>query len=53
MVMSQVHTVKRAIEASKELHNRCLYNKGAVIWYNNRLFKYSDVQFFGEIDNKK
>ena len=39
-------------EATKELHNRCPYNKGAIIWYDNCLFNYSNVKFFGEIDNK-
>ncbi|KAJ9686748.1 hypothetical protein PVL29_015547 [Vitis rotundifolia] len=39
-------------KATKELRNCCPYNKGAIIWYDNCLFKYSNVKFFGEIDNK-
>ena len=38
------------VEAAKELGNRCPYNKGAVIWYDNCLVKYSDEGFFGKID---
>lgn len=40
------------IEATKELQERCPYNKGAIIWYDNCLLKYSDNHFFGQIDNK-
>ncbi|XP_015869351.3 cysteine-rich repeat secretory protein 38 [Ziziphus jujuba] len=40
------------IDASKELKNRCPYNKGAIIWYDNCLLKYSDSDFFGQIDNQ-
>ncbi|XP_034701178.1 cysteine-rich repeat secretory protein 38-like [Vitis riparia] len=39
-------------KATKELRNWCPYNKGVIIWYYNCLFKYSNVKFFGEIDNK-
>lgn len=38
-------------EASKEIRNRCTYNKGAIIWYDYCLFKYLDTDFFGKIDN--
>ncbi|XP_004487372.1 antimicrobial ginkbilobin-2-like protein [Cicer arietinum] len=37
--------------ASKEILNLCPYNKGAIIWYDNCMFKYSDIDFFGKIDN--
>lgn len=40
------------IDAGKELTQRCPYNKGAIIWYDNCLFKYSDEEFFGQIDNQ-
>ncbi|KAF3443746.1 hypothetical protein FNV43_RR13436 [Rhamnella rubrinervis] len=40
------------VDASKELCNRCPYNKGAIIWYDNCLLKYSDTYFFGRIDNQ-
>ncbi|KAA8524571.1 hypothetical protein F0562_010994 [Nyssa sinensis] len=39
------------IDASKEIRERCPCKKGAIIWYDNCLFKYSDVEFFGKIDN--
>ncbi|KAL6330261.1 hypothetical protein AAG906_040184 [Vitis piasezkii] len=42
----------RAMSQAQTLRNRCPYNKGAIIWYYNCLFKYSNVEFFGEIDNK-
>ncbi|XP_038714288.1 cysteine-rich repeat secretory protein 38-like [Tripterygium wilfordii] len=37
-------------DASKELLQRCPNNKGAIIWYENCLLKYSNVKFFGKID---
>ncbi|KAK7852155.1 cysteine-rich repeat secretory protein 38 [Quercus suber] len=40
------------IDAGKELGDRCPYKKGAIIWYDNCLLKYSNIDFFGEIDNK-
>lgn len=39
------------IDASKEIRARCPNKKGAIIWYDNCLLKYSNVKFFGEIDN--
>ncbi|XP_041025978.1 cysteine-rich repeat secretory protein 38-like [Juglans microcarpa x Juglans regia] len=39
-------------EASNEIHKRCPYNEGAVIWYDNCLLKYSNKDFFGQIDNE-
>ncbi|GMN58087.1 hypothetical protein TIFTF001_027187 [Ficus carica] len=39
------------VGAAKELQSRCPYNKGAVIWYDNCLLKYSDNDFFGQIDD--
>ncbi|XP_058773833.1 cysteine-rich repeat secretory protein 38-like [Vicia villosa] len=38
-------------EATKEILNLCPYNKSAIIWYDNCMFKYSDIDFFGKIDN--
>ncbi|XP_061364371.1 cysteine-rich repeat secretory protein 38-like [Gastrolobium bilobum] len=37
-------------EATKEILNLCPYNKGAIIWYDNCLFKYLDTDFIGKID---
>ncbi|KAJ6991302.1 hypothetical protein D5086_015438 [Populus alba] len=34
-----------------EIRKRCPYNKAAIIWYDNCLFKYSNKEFFGQIDN--
>ncbi|KAJ7948190.1 Cysteine-rich repeat secretory protein, partial [Quillaja saponaria] len=39
-------------EASSEILKRCQYNKGAIIWYDNCLFKYLDEDFLGQIDTK-
>ncbi|KAB1200578.1 Cysteine-rich repeat secretory protein 38 [Morella rubra] len=39
-------------EASNEIHKRCPYNKGAIIWYDNCLLKYQNRDFFGQIDNQ-
>ncbi|KAL4387574.1 hypothetical protein GQ457_09G005730 [Hibiscus cannabinus] len=39
------------VEAGTEIRKRCPYNKGATIWYDNCLFKYSNQDFFGRIDN--
>ncbi|GLU09781.1 hypothetical protein SLE2022_266220 [Rubroshorea leprosula] len=39
-------------EAGSEIRKRCPSNKGAIIWYDNCLVKYSDVDFFGQIDNQ-
>ncbi|KAK7402019.1 hypothetical protein VNO78_13954 [Psophocarpus tetragonolobus] len=38
-------------DATKEVLNRCPYNKGGMIWYDNCMFKYLDTDFFGKIDN--
>ncbi|KAK4594813.1 hypothetical protein RGQ29_018508 [Quercus rubra] len=40
------------IDAGKALGDRCPYKKGAIIWYDNCLLKYSNIHFFGEIDNE-
>ncbi|KAK4286238.1 hypothetical protein QN277_002823 [Acacia crassicarpa] len=37
-------------EASSEIRKLCPYNKGAIIWYDNCLYKYLDSDFFGQID---
>ncbi|KAF7823108.1 cysteine-rich repeat secretory protein 38-like [Senna tora] len=37
-------------EATPEIRKRCPYNKGAIIWYDNCLFKYLDADFAGHID---
>ncbi|XP_035544550.1 cysteine-rich repeat secretory protein 38-like [Juglans regia] len=39
-------------EASNEIHKRCPYNEGAIIWYDNCLLKYMNKDFFGQIDNE-
>lgn len=37
---------------SKEIQVRCPLSKGAAIWYDFCLLKYSNTQFFGKIDNR-
>ncbi|OVA13146.1 Gnk2-homologous domain [Macleaya cordata] len=37
------------VTASDEIRKRCPYNKGAIIWYDNCLFKYTNEKFFGKI----
>lgn len=39
------------IDASKELGERCPNRKGAIIWYDNCMLKYSNKKFIGQIDN--
>ncbi|KAM5580729.1 cysteine-rich repeat secretory protein 38-like [Rosa sericea] len=39
------------VDASKKLGERCPDRKGAIIWYDNCMLKYSDVDFIGQIDN--
>ncbi|XP_062162935.1 cysteine-rich repeat secretory protein 38-like [Alnus glutinosa] len=39
-------------QASAEIHKRCPYNKGAIIWYDNCLLKYLNTDFLGQIDNQ-
>ena len=39
-------------EASNELHKRCPYNKGPIIWYDDCLLKYLNTDFFLRIDNQ-
>ncbi|KAK4745331.1 hypothetical protein SAY87_011643 [Trapa incisa] len=38
------------IDAQQQLKERCPNSKGAIIWYDNCLLKYSDENFFGKID---
>ena len=38
-------------EASNEIHKLCPHDKGAIIWYDNCLLKYSNKDFLGQIDN--
>ncbi|XP_071723654.1 antimicrobial ginkbilobin-2-like protein [Rutidosis leptorrhynchoides] len=38
--------------ASSEIRKRCPTNKAAAIWYDQCLLKYSDNNFFGQIDNQ-
>ncbi|KAK4846654.1 hypothetical protein QYF36_020396 [Acer negundo] len=40
------------VEASSEIRKRCPYNKAAIIWYDYCLYKYTDKDFFGKIDNQ-
>ncbi|XP_038888675.1 cysteine-rich repeat secretory protein 38-like [Benincasa hispida] len=37
--------------ASNEIQRQCLNRKGAAIWYDFCLLKYSNTKFFGKIDN--
>lgn len=39
-------------EAGEEIRKRCPYNQGAIIWYDNCLLKYSNEDFFGQIDEE-
>ena len=39
-------------EATKKLQERCSKKKGAIVWYDYCLLKYSNEYFFGEIDEK-
>ncbi|OVA15358.1 Gnk2-homologous domain [Macleaya cordata] len=39
------------VKATDEIRQRCPNDKGAIIWYDNCLFKYSNEKFFGQIDN--
>jgi hypothetical protein len=39
-------------EASSEIHKRCPYNKGAIIWYDHCLLKYLNTDFLRQIDNQ-
>jgi hypothetical protein len=39
-------------EASSDIHKRCPYNKGAIIWYDHCLLKYLNTDFLGQIDNQ-
>ncbi|KAJ4729984.1 Cysteine-rich repeat secretory protein [Melia azedarach] len=39
------------VDASVEIQKSCPNNKAAIIWYDNCLLKYSDKDFFGQIDN--
>ncbi|XP_039009172.1 cysteine-rich repeat secretory protein 38-like [Hibiscus syriacus] len=39
-------------EAASEIQNRCPNNKGAIIWYYDCLVKYSNTDFFGQIDTQ-
>ncbi|OMO66279.1 hypothetical protein COLO4_30654 [Corchorus olitorius] len=38
------------VEAGSEIRKRCPSDKGAIIWYDNCLLKYSNTDFFGKID---
>ncbi|XP_057458289.1 cysteine-rich repeat secretory protein 38-like [Lotus japonicus] len=38
-------------EATTEILSLCPHNKGAIIWYDNCMFKYLHTDFFGKIDN--
>ncbi|KAK1584389.1 hypothetical protein Q3G72_032556 [Acer saccharum] len=50
--MSSSECKNCVVEASSEIRKRCPYNKAAIIWYDNCLFKYSDKDFFGKIDSE-
>ncbi|KAI3412668.1 uncharacterized protein J3R85_017005 [Psidium guajava] len=38
-------------DAGAEIRRGCHRNKGAIIWYDECMFKYLDFDFFGQIDN--
>ncbi|KAF8016701.1 hypothetical protein BT93_H2045 [Corymbia citriodora subsp. variegata] len=38
-------------DAGAEIRRRCPRNKGAIIWYDDCMFKYLNINFFGQIDN--
>ena len=40
-------------EASTEILKRCPDYKAAIIWYDNCLLKYSNMDFFGQVDHQK
>lgn len=40
------------VSAGSEIRKRCPHQKGAIIWYDNCLLKYSNREFFGQIDNQ-
>nr|XP_043630845.1 cysteine-rich repeat secretory protein 38-like [Erigeron canadensis] len=40
------------VNASAEIRKRCPNNKAATIWYDQCLLKYSNTNFFGQIDNQ-
>lgn len=40
------------VDANVEIRKLCPNNKEAIIWYDFCLLKYSNVEFFGKIDNK-
>ncbi|CAK7355393.1 unnamed protein product [Dovyalis caffra] len=39
-------------DAGKEIRDRCPDKRGAIIWYDYCLVKYSSTNFFGDIDNQ-
>ena len=39
-------------ESSGEIRKRCPDNKAAIIWYDYCLLKYSNVNFFGQVDHQ-
>ncbi|XP_030546379.1 cysteine-rich repeat secretory protein 38-like [Rhodamnia argentea] len=38
-------------DAGAEIRRRCPRNKGAIIWYDECMFKYLNTDFFSQIDN--
>ncbi|KAJ0051748.1 hypothetical protein Pint_02082 [Pistacia integerrima] len=50
--VSKTNCVTCVNDAIKKLRQQCPKQKGAIIWYDNCMFKYSDADFFGKIDNK-
>ena len=39
-------------EASSEIRKLCPDNKAAIVWYDHCLLKYSNMDFFGHVDNQ-
>ncbi|KAH1048154.1 hypothetical protein J1N35_038938 [Gossypium stocksii] len=40
------------VRAGNEIRQLCPYKKGAIHWYDYCLVKYSNIHFFGQIDNQ-
>ncbi|MBA0599234.1 cysteine-rich repeat secretory protein 38 [Gossypium raimondii] len=40
------------VRAGNEIRKQCPYKKGAITWYDDCLVKYSNIGFFGQIDNQ-
>ncbi|GAB2274870.1 hypothetical protein Dimus_009641 [Dionaea muscipula] len=52
--MSTLQTAEHAFQRQgmRSINKLCQNSRGGVIWYDSCLFKYSDQEFFGQIDNQ-